>query len=136
MGKIKNILKWGLILYTSLYLALTGHIAYDYITKHREWLRNNVKNELVVKDFSVNLEDKVREVTFVGETYAYNEKESEFSKDFIKQFQLVLYEGIESENKNIKWLDKAYLISLVIPGLISLSLEYNPNILAKMRISP
>ncbi len=101
MEILKKIFQYGLITYTSLYLALSGHVIYDFNANHRKWLEENVKNELVIKNFSANLEGKVKELTFAGETHVYNEKESSFSKDFVKQFDLALIEGGDSNNFNL-----------------------------------
>ena len=106
MRRIRNIIKWGLTAYISLYVGLSTHVLYDFSTKHNRWLYDNARNELVIKGFSATLDDKVRYLTFLGETHTYNYRESDFARDYVKQFNLVLSEGgYDNKASNI---DKAF----------------------------
>ncbi len=112
MGRIRNAVTWGLAAgltaYTSLYAALNTHVIYDYTQRHSRWLHDNVRNELVIKRFSATLDNKIeKELAFAGETHDYNYKESDFARDLIKQFNLVLSEG--GYTQQASFIDNAFL---------------------------
>lgn len=110
MRGIRRTLGWGIVAYTSLYGASTYHVAYDFSSSHSRWLHDNAKNELVIKNFSSTIDGKVRDITIAGETHDYNEKESDFAKDLIRKFNLVMHEG--GYTQKATFIDKAFLKSV------------------------
>mgnify|MGYP006995560877 CR=1 FL=1 len=89
----KNIALASLISYFGWYTAGSGYAISDYHNGHKQWLERNIKNELDIRTASITINNRVEEIVFVGENHRYNIIESEFAKDFVKDFDLILSEG-------------------------------------------
>ncbi|MBW2988862.1 hypothetical protein KY358_00935 [Candidatus Woesearchaeota archaeon] len=102
MGKLLKIMSSLLCLYFTYFIIESIGVAKDYLNVHKKWLEENIKNELVIKDFSTTIDEKVKDLTFVGEYFPhYNSKESDFAGRVVKNFDLVLNNKYKEKEKSI-----------------------------------
>lgn len=94
---LKGALKYGLTWFVAIYMGIGGYAALDYKLSHSKKIEEKTKNTLVIQKYNVPLEDRIKELTIVGETHLYNSKETEFAKDFIDNYQHVARESNPKE---------------------------------------
>ncbi|MDP2908515.1 MAG: hypothetical protein Q8N77_01785 [Nanoarchaeota archaeon] len=130
MGAIKKLAKWGLISYIAAYMGLSGYAYYDFKTENVERIRKSAKNTLVVKNYKVRLEDKVKNLTIVGETHIYNYKESEFADKLVDKYDYVAMEGggiSQDDDFLMKITSRCFLPNLIFYGMGNGRLVTNPT---------
>lgn len=132
MGKI---LKTAFKIYLAAYIGFSGHAFYDYNVNNKKRIETEAKNSLVVRNYKVDLEGKIKELTIVGEAHIYNHTESAFAKELVKDYEHVAYEGTgrcpETSIANTIFgnvVSLIYLPSMVLYGMGSGRLFTNPSI--------
>ncbi|HIH23927.1 TPA: hypothetical protein HA251_02735 [Candidatus Woesearchaeota archaeon] len=104
----------GLLGLTALYTTTCGAAKVfarnDYETRHKRWLSENVRNEMVEQEFLATIDGQKKRLTLLGEVHLYNEQEASYAKRRIQEFDLVLYEGADSKS-NIGFFDIPFLVA-------------------------
>ena len=82
---IKNGLKAGLSLYVAAYIAVSGHVVFDYNFNHRQKVEdvNNLPNSLIIKKYKTKIDNREKMLTLVGETHFYNKLEHQIALEIV-----------------------------------------------------
>lgn len=115
---LKGALKYGLTWFVAVYIGIGGYAVCDYKFSHSKKIEEKTKNNLVIQKYNVPLEDRIKELTIVGEIHLYNSKETEFAKDYINKFEHVAKEGSSKESSDL-------FVTLTALGLIPTFLFYS-----------
>lgn len=138
---LKKFLSTVLGAYLCAYIGLSAVAVYDFNKYNKKRIETEAKNSLAVKNYKVNLEGKLKELTIVGETHLYNHTESEYAKELLKDYEVIAYEsGKASERSKAGEQYRKVLVCLFKPsftfyGMGSGRYTKNPTIQAHAWLS-
>ncbi len=129
MGKkikhyVKKAGKWAVGLYLGAFLATNAHIAYDYYTSNRPRIeRGETIQHLNVSEYKINIGNKEKHLTLVGENHSYNKREHEIGEMLLDKHEHFASEIGNDSSEDMSLGNRIYVTSIIIP--LALPFFYN-----------